>query len=89
MPDAPIHIEKAEVQQFLRWLRDIEEAVGYINENIEEQPYECIDENIEHNARGFADNDGLYNPKLISKTKATAPAKPQVPGQNVRALPAR
>jgi hypothetical protein len=42
MPD-PILVEQAELAQFLLWLRDIEEAVGYI-ENIEEEPFDCLDQ---------------------------------------------
>jgi len=42
MPDTVL-IEKAELQQFLRWLRDIEENVDFIDKNIEEQTYVCLD----------------------------------------------
>jgi hypothetical protein len=42
MPDAPIHIGKAELQQFLQWLRDIED-VQFIDKNIEEETYTCLD----------------------------------------------
>jgi len=42
MPDAT-HIEKAELQQIFRWLRDIDEAVDFIDKNIEEETYLCLD----------------------------------------------
>jgi hypothetical protein len=38
-----IHIEKAELRQFLRWLRDIEEDVQFIDKNVEEETYVCLD----------------------------------------------
>jgi hypothetical protein len=41
MPDAPVHIEKAELQQFLRWLTDIEEVVAIIDKETED--YDCMD----------------------------------------------
>jgi hypothetical protein len=56
MPDL-IMIEKAELQQIMRWLRDIEENVDFIDKNIEEAPYICLDrckdirESAEQNAR--------------------------------------
>jgi len=43
MPDAPAHIEKAEIQQFMQWLRDIDEAVDYIDKNFEDGAYDCLD----------------------------------------------
>jgi hypothetical protein len=43
MLDAAIHIERAELQQFLRWLRDIDEAVDFIDKNVEEETYLCLD----------------------------------------------
>jgi hypothetical protein len=43
MPDAPIYIEKAELKQFLRWLRNIDEAVDFIDKNVEEETYSCLD----------------------------------------------
>jgi len=43
MPN-PILIEKAELQQFLRWLRDIDEDVQFIDKNIgAEEIYLCLD----------------------------------------------
>jgi hypothetical protein len=41
MPDAPVHIEKAELQQFLRWLRDIDEAVDFIDKMLRKKPI-CV-----------------------------------------------
>ena len=44
MPDAPVHIEKAELQQIFRWLRDIDEDVQFIDKNIgDEKIYLCLD----------------------------------------------
>jgi hypothetical protein len=43
MPDAPIHIEKAELQQLFQYLRDIDEAVDFIDKNVEEETYLCLD----------------------------------------------
>jgi len=42
MPDTLL-IEKPKLQQFLRWLRDIDEAVDFIDKNIEEETYSCLD----------------------------------------------
>jgi hypothetical protein len=39
-----ILIEKAELQQLTAWIASIEEAVDYINENVEGNPYECLDQ---------------------------------------------
>ena len=43
MPDAPIHIEKAELQQLLGLVGIIEEAIEYIDGHIEENKYECLE----------------------------------------------
>jgi hypothetical protein len=43
MPDT-IPIEKLELQQLMRWLTDIEEAVQSIDKNVEEDPYTCLDQ---------------------------------------------
>jgi hypothetical protein len=40
----PIMIEKAELNQILRWMSDIEEAVQLIDKNVEEEPYVCLDQ---------------------------------------------
>jgi hypothetical protein len=42
MPDTLL-IEKPELPQFLRWLRDIDEAVDFIDKNVEEETYLCLD----------------------------------------------
>ena len=42
-PDAPIHIEKAELQQLLELVGIIEEAIEYIDGHIEEHTYECLE----------------------------------------------
>jgi hypothetical protein len=57
MPD-PMMIEKAELDQILRWLSDIEEAVQHIDKNVEEEPYTCLDQctkirKILNKMRGF------------------------------------
>jgi hypothetical protein len=42
MPDA-IMIEKAELNQILRWMGEIEDAVKFIDNHVEEDPYNCLD----------------------------------------------
>jgi hypothetical protein len=56
MPDAPAHIEQAELQQLMRWLTDIEEAVQSIDKNTED--YDSMDQcrrirKILNKMRGF------------------------------------
>jgi hypothetical protein len=38
-----ILIEKAELKQIFQWLRDIDEAVDFIDKNVEEETYLCLD----------------------------------------------
>jgi hypothetical protein len=37
-------IEKAELNQLLNWLTDIEEAIEHIDKNVEEDPFGCLDQ---------------------------------------------
>jgi hypothetical protein len=38
-----IPIQKADLQQLIKWLENIETAVEFIDDNLEDNPYECLE----------------------------------------------